>query len=65
MEISRKALIITMIVNIILLAVGTGCIVFLKYSVLSLSLFLAATAFVLISSIVIWKVARDYRKSNS
>jgi len=61
MEVSKRALIITLIVNLLLLAVGVTCIVYLNYSVLALSLFLAATFFVLVSSVFIWKMAKDHR----
>lgn len=65
MEISRKALIITLVINFLLLAIGTVCVVYLNYSVLSLSLFAAATVFVLVSSVFIYKLGRDYNNNSS
>ncbi len=61
MDVSKKALIATLIINILLLAIGIACIVVLKYSILALSLFLAATFFVFVSSVFIWKMAKEHR----
>ena len=63
MEVSKKALIVTLVINLLLLAIGTACIVVLDYSILSLSLFLAATVFVAVSSVMLWKMGKDYKKN--
>lgn len=63
MEVSKKALIVTLIVNLLLLAIGITCVVVLDFSILSLSLFLAATVFVLLSSIFIWRMGQFYKKN--
>lgn len=62
MEVSKKALIVTLIINLLLLAIGTVCIIVLDYSILSLSLFLAACVFVAVSSVFVWKLGQDYKK---
>ena len=62
MDISRKALIITFIIDLLLIAVGVVCMVVLKFNTLSLALFLAISVMVLISSILIWKYGKNYKK---
>lgn len=63
MEVSKRALIITMIVNLLLLAIGVVCIIQLNYSILSLSLFLTTTVFIMLSSIFIWRMGQFYKKN--
>ena len=62
MDISKKALIITFIIDLLLIAVGVVCMVVLKFNVLSLCLFLALSVLVLVSSILIWKFGKAYKK---
>lgn len=62
MDISRKALIITFIIDLLLIAVGVVCMVVLKFNTLSLALFFAISVMVLISSILIWKYGKNYKK---
>lgn len=62
MDISKKALIITFIIDLLLIAVGVVCMVVLKFNVLSLCLFLALSILVLVSSILIWKFGKAYKK---
>ena len=63
MEVSKKALIVTLVINLLLLAVGVVCVIALKYNILSLSLFLAASVFVAVSSVLVWKLGKDYKKN--
>lgn len=62
MDISKKALIITFITNLILIAISVVCMVVLKFNTLSLGLFLAISVLVLVSSILIWKYGKAYKK---
>lgn len=62
MDISKKTLIITLIVDLLLLAVGVVCLFVTKFSTLALSLFVAICVMILISSILIWKYGKAYKK---
>lgn len=62
MDISKKTLIITLIVDLLLLAIGVVCLFVTKFSTLALSLFVAICVMILISSILIWKYGKAYKK---
>lgn len=62
MDISKKTLIITLIVDLLLLAVGVVCLFVTKFSTLALSLFVAVVVMILISSILVWKYGKAYKK---
>lgn len=62
MDISKKALIITFAINLLLVAIAVVCLVVLKFNIVSLALFLAISVMVLISSILIWKYGKSYKK---
>lgn len=62
MDISKKALIITLIVDLVLLAVGVVCLFVTKFDTLALSLFVAVVVLILISSILVWKYGKAYKK---
>ena len=62
MDISKKALIITLIVDLILLAIGVVCLFVSKFSTLALALFVAVVVLILISSILVWKYGKAYKK---
>lgn len=62
MEVSKKALIATLIVNILLIAAGVTCLFCLKFSVLSLGLFTAVSFLVLVSSVLIYSFGKSYQK---
>ena len=62
MEISKKALIITMIVDLILLAVGVVCLIVTKFNPIAIGMFVGLTVLVLISSILVWKYGKDHKK---
>lgn len=62
MDISKKTLIITLIVDLILLAIGVACLFITKFSTLALSLFVGVVALILVSSILIWKYGKEFKK---
>lgn len=62
MDISKKALIITLIVDLVLLAIGVVCLFVTKFDTLALSLFVAVVVLILISSILVWKFGKAYKK---
>ncbi|MBR7172579.1 MAG: hypothetical protein IKD36_02170 [Clostridia bacterium] len=62
MDISKKTLIVTLIVDLLLLAIGVVCLFVTKFSTLALSLFVAVCVMILISSILIWKYGKAYKK---
>lgn len=57
MEISKKALIATFIIDLLLVAIGVVCTVVLNFSVVALGIFLAVSVLVLISSVIVWHYA--------
>lgn len=62
MDISKKTLIITLIVDLLLLAIGIVCLFVTKFSTLALALFVAIVALILVSSILVWKYGKAYKK---
>lgn len=62
MDISKKALIITLIVDLLLLAIGVICLFVTKFSTLALCLFLAVMVLILVSSVLVWKYGKDHKK---
>lgn len=62
MEVSRKALIATFIINIVLIAICAVCSVVTKFNPTILWLSLAVLVLVLASSIMIWYYGKEYRK---
>ena len=62
MDISKKTLIVTLIVDLLLLAIGVVCLFVTKFSTLALSLFVAICVMILISSILVWKYGKAYKK---
>lgn len=62
MDISRKTLIVTLIVNIVLIAVCVACAIITKFNPTVLWLGLAVLVLVLASSIMIWIYGKEYRK---
>ncbi len=63
MEISKKALVITFIINLLLIAIGVTCTIVLDFSVTALGIFLAATVLVLVSSVMVWYFAKTANKA--
>jgi hypothetical protein len=62
MDISRKALIITLIIDVLLLVAGITCMILLNFNVLSLGLFTAIAVCVLVSSILVWQYGKNFKK---
>ena len=62
MDISKKSLIVTLIVDLILLAIGVVCLFVTKFSTLALALFVAVVVLILVSSILVWKYGKAYKK---
>ena len=62
MDISKKTLIATLIVDLILLAIGVVCLFVTKFSTLALSLFVGVVVLILISSVLIWKYGKEFKK---
>lgn len=62
MDVSRKTLIITLIVNLVLIAVCVACTLITKFNPVVLWLSVAVVALVLVSSVLIWVYGKEYRK---
>ena len=62
MDVSRKTLIITLIVNLVLIAVCVTCTLVTKFNPVVLWLSVAVVALVLVSSVLIWVYGKEYRK---
>ena len=62
MEISKKALVITLIVDLLLLAIGVVCLFVTKFSTVALALFAGVAVLILVSSILVWKYGKAYKK---
>ena len=62
MDISKKALIATFIINIILIAIAVACTIITKFKTVILCLSAVMIVLVCISSIIIWRYAREMRR---
>lgn len=62
MEISKKALIATFIIDLLLVAIGVICTVVLDFSVVALGIFLAVSVLILVSSVMVWHFAKSANK---
>lgn len=62
MDISRKTLIITFIVNLILIAIGVVCVFLTDFNTTVLWLAVAMTLMVLVSSVLIWRYGKEFRR---
>ena len=62
MEISKKALITTLIIDLLLLAVGIVCLFVTKFATWSLIVFMAVVFMILVTSILIWKYGKAFKK---
>lgn len=63
MDVSRKTLIATFIINIILIAIAVTCMIITKFNnVAILWLSVAMIVLVCISSIIIWRYGKEFRK---
>lgn len=63
MDVSRKTLIATFIINIILIAIAVACMIITKFSNTAiLWLSVAMIVLVCISSVMIWRYGKEFRK---
>ena len=62
MDISRKTLIITFIVNLLLIAIGVTCVFLSNFNTTVLWLTAAMTVAVLVSSILIWRYGKEFTR---
>ena len=63
MEVSKKTLIITLIVNILLIAVCVVCMIVTNFNKVVLWLSAGVITLVLVSSVLIWVYGKEYRKN--
>lgn len=62
MDITKKTLIATFIINIVLIAIAVTCMIITKFSVPILWLSLVMIILVCISSVIIWRYGKEFRK---
>ena len=63
MDVSRKTLIATLIINIVLIAIALTCMIVTKFAnVAILWLSVAMIVLVCVSSIMIWKYGKEFKK---
>lgn len=62
MDVSRKTLIITLIVNIVLIAVCLTCVLVSKFNPVVLWLSVGVTVLVLVSSVLIYRYGKEFKK---
>ena len=63
MDVSRKTLIATLIINIVLIAIAVTCMIITKFAnVAILWLSVAMIVLVCVSSIMIWKYGKEFKK---
>lgn len=61
MDISKKTLITTFIINILLIAISVTCMIVTKFNTVVLWLSVATVVLVCVSSFIIWKYAKEMR----
>ena len=62
MDISRKALIITFIINLLLIGIAAACVIVTKFNTTVLWLSSATLVLVLTSSVIIWRYSKEFKK---
>lgn len=62
MDISKKALIVTLIIDLLLLVVGVVCLFVTNFATWALVIFMAVVFMILVSSILVWKYGKAYKK---
>ncbi len=62
MDITKKTLIATFIINIVLIAISVTCMIITKFSTPILWLSLVMIILVCISSIIIWRYGKEFKK---
>ena len=62
MDITKKTLIATFIINIILIAIAVVCMIITKFNVAILWLSVVMIILVCISSIIIWRYGKEFKR---
>lgn len=62
MDISKKGLIISFIINIVLVLIAIACVIITKFDTVVLVLGAVATLLILWSSIILWRYAKEMKK---
>ena len=62
MDITKKTLIATFIINIVLIAIAVACMIITKFSTPILWLSLVMIILVCISSVIIWRYGKEFKK---
>lgn len=62
MDITKKTLIATFIINLVLIAISVTCMIITKFSAPILWLSLVMIILVCISSIIIWRYGKEFKK---
>ena len=62
MDITKKTLIATFIINIVLIAIAVTCMIVTKFNTAILWLSVVMIILVCISSIIIWRYGKEFRK---
>ncbi|MBR3885911.1 MAG: hypothetical protein IKJ33_05600 [Clostridia bacterium] len=62
MDITKKTLIATFIINIVLIAIAVACMIITKFSTAILWLSVVMIILVCVSSIIIWRYGKEFKK---
>ena len=62
MDISRKTLIVTFIINLLLIAIAAACMIITKFNTAILWLSVVMIILVCVSSIIIWRYGKEFKK---
>ena len=62
MDITKKTLIATFIINLVLIAIAVTCMIITKFNVAVLWLSVVMIILVCISSIIIWRYGKELKK---
>lgn len=63
MDITKRTLIITSIINLLLIAIGVACVIVTKFNTTVLWLCAATFILVLTSSVIIWKYGKEFKNN--
>jgi hypothetical protein len=62
MDITKKTLIATFIINIVLIAIAVACMIITKFNTAILWLSVVMIILVCLSSIIIWRYGKEFKK---
>ncbi len=62
MDITKKTLIWTAIINLLIIAIGVACVIVTKFNTTVLCLCIATFVLVTISSVIVWNYGKEFRK---